>query len=437
LSIANAMEYEIKQMDVMNAFLNAQVTDDLYMEQPPGFQYGDNKMVCKLNKAVYGIKQAPNLWNGEIDQFLQANGCKPCKSDSCIYLYDCTKRGRDIIIGIFVDDIVIAYHPDDTGMWINLKTRLMNKYKVKDAGDVEYILGMKVWRDRPNRILTIHQSQYIKKVLERFNMSSAAAAPTPEAPGSKLSKSMCPSSDDEKKQMAGIPYREAVGSLLYAAIATRPDIAHAVNECARFVSNPGQAHWTAVKRIMRYLVGTAELGLQYGSVGMMNESPEFNSIGIQAYADADWAGDKDDRKSTSGVIVKMNGDTIIWSSKKQKTIALSSAEAEYMGISSAAQDVKWLKQLLGEFSFYVNAEIFTDNQAAQAIGRNDTYHERTKHIDIRHHFIRNDVKNGEYELKWIPTKYQLADIFTKAVSQVQFHFLRVCITINYWSESSL
>ncbi len=434
LSLANEMDYEIKQMDVMNAFLNAKVNDNVYMEQPPG--YGSTKnpnLICKLTKAVYGIKQAPNLWNEEINTFMKTNAFIPCKSDTCLYTYKC-RSGRIITLGIFVDDMVVTYHRDDEAEWMKYRSNLMNKYKIKDNGDVNYILGMVITRNRSKREMAINQTSYVRKVLERYEMSKATPAPTPEITGTKLTKSMSPTTDVEKKVMSSIPYREAVGSLLYAAIGTRPDISHAVNECARHVSDPGQAHWNAVKRIMRYLIGTADRGLTYKAAAVSTDRGDIKHVDeiiIDTYVDSDWAGDKDDRKSTTGYLTKINGNTITWSSKKQRTVALSSAEAEYMAIASGAQECKWMMQLLHELTYNTNICIFTDNQAAQSIGRNDIHHDRTKHIDIRYHFIRQDIKEGIYQLQWIPTKYQLADIFTKGLNHVQFTYLRNYVMDTY------
>jgi hypothetical protein len=188
---------------------------------------------------------------------------------------------------------------------------------------------------------------------------------------------------------------------------------------------------------MRYLAGTQGLSIVFGGDGaLIGKGPELNPIDVVAYADADWGGDKDDRKSTTGYVVKMDGNTVIWSAKKQKTVALSTAEAEYMAIAGVTQEVKWLNQLLSEMGFPTSdsgSQVLTDNQAALTIGTNDTYHERTKHIDIKYHFIRESVKNKEIDLKWIPTKNQLADIFTKAVSSGQFIALRSCVMIHYYS----
>jgi hypothetical protein len=425
LAIANELNYEVRQMDVTNAFLNASVCNDIFMEQPVGYITGDKKYVCKLNKAVYGIKQAPNLWNQEIDHFMKQHGFNACKSDVCQYTYRCVS-GRIITVGIFVDDIVISYHPEDEREWITCRDKLMNKYKVKDNGDISYILGMVITRDRKQRTLKISQTKYIEKVLERYGMSRVTPAPTPEVSGTKLTMAMSPTNDEQKKDMKNIPYREAVGSLLYAAIGTRPDISHAVNECARYVSNPGSAHWIAIKRIMRYLAGTIDMGLIYNGLSnneLNGNIKQNNILTIDTYVDADWAGDKDDRKSTTGYLTKMNGNTITWSSKKQRTVALSSAEAEYMAIASGAQECKWMKQLLSELGYDTVVHIYTDNQAAQSIGKNDIYHDRTKHIDIRYHFVRHDIKEQIYDLIWVPTRYQLADIFTKGLNHVHYSYL--------------
>jgi hypothetical protein len=267
----------------------------------------------------------------------------------------------------------------------------------------------------------------VKKVLERYGMTKSVSCSSPEAGGTKLTQAMSPTTEEEKRSMMKIPYREAVGSLLYAAIGTRPDIAHAVNECARHVSDPGQQHWQAVKRIMRYLVGTTNNGLVYKANGTISDM----KISMDTYVDADWAGDKDDRKSTTGYLTKINGNTITWSSKKQRTVALSSAEAEYMAIASGAQECKWMMQLLNELSLTTHSRILTDNQAAQSIGKNDVHHDRTKHIDIRYHFIRQDIKEGTYELNWIPTKHQLADMFTKALSNTQYTYLSSLVMQTY------
>jgi hypothetical protein len=301
---------------------------------------------------------------------------------------------------------------------MKFKNQFMNIYKLKDQCYIELILWMKIQRDRVKKTMKIDQSLYVKKILKRFNMSDAKDVNTPES-GVRLTLKMCPNSEKDKERMSYVPYRAAVGALAYAASGTRPDISHAVNECAKFSHNPGDDHWMAIKRIMRYLVGTTDTGLIYGS----NANEITNVAHINAFTDADWAGDTDDRKSTGGYLIKMNGDSVNWSSRKQRTVALSSAEAEYMAISETAKEAKWIKQLLQEMKVTNNITILTDNQAAKQIATNDIYHDRTKHIDIRYHFVRNDIANGVYDIKWISTRVQLADVFTKGLKHIQHVYL--------------
>ena len=227
--------------------------------------------------------------------------------------------------------------------------------------------------------------------------------------------------DALKLKMEDKPYNSLIGSLLYASISTRPDISHAVNVLSRFLKNPGEKHWIAGKRVLRYLKGTTSFGLKYD--GKTNYDDQFK---ITAFTDADWAGDINDRKSTTGFIIKINECVINWISKKQSTVALSTAEAEYMSISAAIQEVIWINQLMNELGFNVIKPmiVYSDNQSAIAMSNNDVHHNRTKHIDIRHHFIRDIIKQGNVTLDWISTQDQVADILTKPLVSTLFEKLR-------------
>jgi len=220
--------------------------------------------------------------------------------------------------------------------------------------------------------------------------------------------------------MSKIPYRSLVGSLQYIALSVRPDIAYSVNQLSRFLSNPGHEHWLGGKRVLKYLKGTAKMSLMY-----MNYDAT-QSTRVEVFCDADWAGDVDDRKSTTGIIIKVNGCTIMWLSKKQTTVALSTAEAEYIAIATAVQEVIWINQYLSEIGL-IDKEvpvIRSDNQAAIQIASNDTLHSRSKHIDIRYHFIRQMIQQGQIKLTWISTKAQQADINTKNLSVSTYISLR-------------
>jgi hypothetical protein len=407
-------------MDVVTAFLNADIKEDVYIKQPQGFDNGTGK-VCKLMKCLYGTRQASHEWNIDLNDFIVSIGFTRCITDTCVYI-KISRTGKLIIITIFVDDITSGYAKEDEAEWNEIKSAFMNRFKMKDLGDAKWLLGMEIKRNREERTMEINQSLYLKTVLERFGMLESKSERTPEVTGNKLSKQQSPTTEEQKLEMKNIPYRQAVGSLLYASIGTRPDIAHAVNSVSRYLENPGMEHWKAVKRILRYIRGSLDVGLVFKS----NNKTHEMKYEMNVYSDADWGGDRDDRKSTTGFVVKLNGNCVSWTSKKQSTVALSSAEAEYLAIGSAAKETKWLTQFLGELQIQSSTKtiIYTDNRAAKLICKNDLYHDRTKHIDIRHHSIRNDVKNGVYNVEWISTYEQLGDIFTKGLNVNQFTYLR-------------
>ena len=429
LAIVAKLDYEFKQLDVLTAFLNALMKEEVYMEQPEGYEEGTKDMVCRLIKTIYGTKQAPREWNKEVNEFivneLQLNRCT---SDSCVYVKK-SRTGKVIIVAIFVDDFTAAYDSTDEGEWNQMKQKLMSKYKMKDLGDVEWILGMKVVRDRSRRIIKLDQEVYVEKILEKFNMERSKEVDTPSVPGIKYSKQDAPTTEKEKEEMREKPYRELVGSLLYAAISTRPDIAHAVNTISRHMSNPGEKLWIAGKRILRYLRGTSKLGLVFNGKNEKAIPTDKNKLSsdIVVYVDSDWSGDTDERKSTTGFYVFIYGCVVNWWSKKQTTVSLSSAEAEYMAICAATQEVKWVRIFMKEVLMNEELEstiMFSDSQSAIDISKNDVHHGRTKHIDIRHHFIRQEINNGEIKLEWIATHYQLADMLTKALGVKVFLNLR-------------
>jgi hypothetical protein len=420
LALANLLNYEIKQMDVVTAFLNAKLDEDVYMQVPQGFKHwGDSSYILKLHKSLYGTKQAPHMWNNDLNAFVVSIGFSRLSSDTCVYVKQ-SASGNILVISVFVDDIIIAYSNKDEKEWMVVKKLFLSKYKMKDMGDASWILGMKVIRDREKGVLCLDQSLYLNKVLSRFNMLDCKPAPTPES-GVKLSVDMSPSTDEEKAELENVPYKSVVGSLLYAALGTRPDIAHAVNEISKFMENPGHEHWVAAKRILHYIKGTVNKALVFDA----KDSLTGGILNISAYSDSNWAGDINDRKSTTGYIVQLGKSSVIWNTKKQKTVCLSSAEAEYMALSSTVQEVKWVAQFFKELllpcvKLVLCITVYVDNQAAILISKNDVYHDRTKHIDIRYHFVRDAVQEKLFIIKWVPTDYQLADGLTKALSTIKF-----------------
>ena len=448
-----ALDYEIKQMDVQTAFLYGDMEEVVYMRMPPGMEYMDgmegavntctlgsapsverggdgNEYVLRLKKALYGTKQASRQWYQNMNTTLRMCGFQPCVTDPCVYVKQ-SRTGQPMWIGLFVDDLLPQYHLTDEEEWKETKAILMNRYKMKDLGDAEWVLGMKIHRDRKRRTLKLDQSQYLERVLKEFGMEECKPLETPEEVGVQLTKQDQAHTPMQKEEMVNVPYMELVGSLLYASISTRPDICHAVSVCSRFMNNPGVKHWMAAKRICRYIRGSMEQALNFQpslnhkqtNTTLTPHNIHATTATVRVYCDADWAGDVDDRRSTSGCVLMLFGCPVVWLSKKQTTVALSTAEAEYMALSLAVSEAKWLKQFVSELGFVVDVPIpiHTDNQAALAIASSNAIaHSRTKHIDIRHHYVREAVDEGWIRIEWVDTKNQVADVFTKALPKQTF-----------------
>lgn len=340
----------------------------------------------------------------KLSQALIKCGFIQCKTDSCIYVRR-HKFESLIIVAVYVDDFLIFYN---NGKWKNeLKQQLTSQFRMKDLGEVSNILGIRV--ERNGKTIKLDQQRYIEDILKRFNMSDCNPVKTPADPSQKLTAEMSPTTPEEIAEMNAIPYREAVGSILYLSQCTRPDISFAVGNVSQFNQNPGKAHWNAVKRIFRYLKGTINYKLNYS---------QDNSSELCAYCDSDWGSNVSDRKSFTGYVYMFQGGPISWSCKKQRTVALSTAEAEYMALSSACQETLWLTQLRSEITGGKRRAtiIHCDNKSAIDLSNNAIYSARTKHIDIRHHFIRDLIKDEIVALKSIETGRMIADNLTKAVS---------------------
>jgi transposase InsO family protein len=405
----------MEQLDVKTAFLNAQVEEDIYIDIPEGMNV-DTSHVLKLNRALYGIKQAPREWHKEIHNMLMTLEYTSCRKDPCIY-WKKTKNDNIIIIGLFVDDIVSSYNIHDNNEWVNDKKKLMTKYEMTDMGNIHHILGMKIIRD--DSYIMITQDVYINDKLKEFRYDAAKTVTAPET----TSHTSSSSHTSMPLNIRDIHlYRQMVGSLMYAACSTRPDITHATNMTARYMSNPSEENMIMVQRIFRYLNGAKHHGLLY-TIPNKHQGGELELCG---YSDADWGGDLTDRKSTTGYCTMLNGNLISWQSKKQTTVALSSTEAEYMAICDITKEIMWIKMILEELNFKVITPIiiYVDNQSSIKISENDISHERTKHIDIKHYFVKDAIQQKIIQLKWISTHQQLADIFTKSLPSPTFTSLR-------------
>jgi transposase InsO family protein len=407
LSIVAIHDLELHQMDVKTAFLNGVLEEEIYMQQPEGFvEPGKEHLVCKLKRTLYGLKQSPRVWYQTIDKFFANMGLKRVEGDYGLYVI--WSEEVKCIIALYVDDLLLACN--SVAYMDKVKQALHSEYDMKDLGEAKFVLGIEIERDRSRREIYLNQQHYIENVLERYRMSDCKPVSTPMESNFKLTKSSAEVNEREKQEMETVPYQSAVGSLMYAMTCTRPDIAFAVSTVSRFCSNYNSSHWAAVKRIMRYLKGTAGYRLKLGG---------GTEVLLSGYCDADWAGDLDERKSTTGYAFYIGDGVVSWNSKRQQTVALSTAEAEYMAATQATKESLWLKQLLGELGLVQSQPVLirSDNQGCIALTKNPAYHSRTKHIDIRHHFIRDSVEVGDIELRYVATDDMAADVLTKALAR--------------------
>jgi hypothetical protein len=411
LTIMATIDYEIDCVDVITAFLLAKLQEEIYIEIPDGYPNKDRYKgkVLRLLKTLYGLKQAPMEWNSTIDKYLQTIGFKSTQSDSCIYIG--RFMGEVCYILLYVDDMLIA--TPNRKIMQPLKDAIHEKFPIEDKGPVTFFLNMHLHRDRKLRTLTIHQEPKIEKLLSDPRLTAdetklvAKVSKIPAHPDNLLSADQSPENESDQKAFNRTQYQSFVGLLLYIAITARPDIATAVSSVGRFSHNPGVAHWNAVLHILRYLKGTVHLRLQLGGA---KKYPE-----LSAMVDSDWAGDKS-RRSRSGFIIFLNGVPVIWSSKLQKCIALSSTEAEYIAVTAAARMTIWARQILEELGFKQNGptEISEDNKACIDIAVSSKSHPSVKHIDVRHHFIRERIQDiKDIKLAKVGTDAMVADLLTK------------------------
>ena len=409
LAVSNQLNLEVHQMDVVSAFLNGELQEEIYMKQPEGFI--DDKhpeKVCRLNKSLYGLKQSARCWNQLMDSYLKSNDYIQSSADPCVYFKTQIVDGEKkmILIGVYVDDTVLCCNC--LVFLISEKQKISTRFQMDDRGEVNYILGMMVTRDRVNGTLSIDQKLYLKDILAKFNMSECKPVATPVEAGVKFEKTV-----DSDERVDATLYQSAIGSLNYAAIATRPDLSVAVGMLSQFMQCPNATHWTAVKRILRYVKGTIDYGLKF------RNSPNFT---LHGFSDSDWAGCTMSRKSTSGHVFRIGECTVSWRSKKQSVVALSSTEAEYVALCEAAQETTWLRNLLFDIGFQQTepTTVYEDNQGSICLAQNPKDHPRTKHMDIKFHYIRDCVERKRLTVKYRPTAEMVADTLTKGLPRISF-----------------
>lgn len=384
------------------------------MRIPSGMVAPEGK-VLQLLRSIYGLKQSGKVWADCLTEFLLSIGFTRSDADPCLYTKHEPGTTDVTIVAVYVDDLICA--ASNTELLEDLKSKIGARFKIGDARELTWCLGMEIIRDRKNRTLEISLERYIKDMLEAHSMTNCHPVLMPADPSVKLTKAMSPESKDDDRYVPETKYQSLVGSLMYAAVTARPDIAYAVGAVARYMSRPGLAHYRAAKRILRYLRGTIDRKLQY------NGAIDIELLG---YADSDWAGEIDSRRSTTGYVFTLGGAAISWKSRCQPTVALSTAEAEYMAVSEAAAEAIWLRRLITSLGFKPEGPttIKQDNQACIALAQDPVSHKRSKHIDIRHHFIRERVADGTLRVEYCPTYLMLADLLTKALKAVLFAKLR-------------
>jgi transposase InsO family protein len=404
LALAAALDLDLGQMDIKGAYLNGDLKEEIYMAQPEGNDDGSGR-VCRLRKTLYGLKQSGREWNNRFNSFMTDKAKFTCLTkDFCVY-FRWHSQGIDLV-AVWVDDLLIA----TKGRLILIRREILAEFEGTDQGEPRLLLGIEIHRDRSAHTITISQGQYIRKVLQRFAMSDSHPVSTPVDHSIHLDPA------NENNRMNASLYQQAVGSIMYAAVGTRPDLAFAIQTLSQFNHDPSNEHWTAVKRVLRYLKGTTDFGITYDGTKI------GDSINVEGYSDSDWASNHINRRSISGYTFLMSGGAISWSSKKQPTVALSSMEGEYMAVTHAWKQLKWHRDFWNALGFpqLTPSILRVDNKAAILLANNPEHHNRSKHIDTRYHRIRDEITAGTVDLVWCPTDDEIADIFTKPLPPVKF-----------------
>lgn len=397
LSVANKNGLFIHQMDVKTAFLYGDLEETIFMKLPND-EIG-NSQIVRLQKSLYGLKQASRSWNRKFDDEIKKLGFIPLKSDCCVY----TSRAKDLILILYVDDILILGKQESQLNWI--KSELGKLFQMKDLKEVKHFLGMDIHRDYQNQIMEISQAGYAEKILKRFGMSESKPVSTPLDPNVRWVKS----NDDE---LTSHPFKELLGCLQYLALVSRPDISAAVNILSKYQASPSNAHWTGLKRILRYLRGTMNTKILFSN-------REHSNV-LLGFADADFANDIDDRKSISGNSFLVFGNLVSWSTKRQQTVSLSSTEAELISLCQAAKEGLWLTNLLNELGIESSPFIIMeDNIPCINFTEEPRSHQRMKHLDLKFMFIRELVRSRKLKIEYISTVDQPADAFTKGLPAAQ------------------
>jgi len=413
----------LRSMDAISAFTQSDLKEEIYVEQPEGYATDPGHKALRLNKALYGLKQASENWHKDIVSFMLSQRFQPTKMDDNVF-YRRSNTSKIMFVCLYVDDTTSAYSPEDQAEFEIFANALKTRFKITDLGETSAALGMRIKYNRQDGTLELSQSKYIQEILETFGMADCNPVSTPDQKEvdhrGPLSALHCPSSPDELKIMENKPYRAIVGSLLYLTMCTRPDLTHSVGTLSRFSANPGPHHWFAALRVLRYLKQTQSMSLTFRRAESL-----LNGLQITGSSDANWGNDLKGRKSLHGHVISLHGCPISWTSKKQTFVALSSTESEYVGLSEAVREIKWLQSFIGEFGIpLLKPILYGDNSASIFIASSTSMDNRAKGIDIKYHYIKDEVATKKnIILQRVPTLENVADIFTKPLDVKRFQIL--------------
>lgn len=407
LSVAGKKNLIVRHFDVKTAFLNGYLSEEIFMKIPKGEL--DDGRVLKLNRSLYGLKQAARVWNETLTRALLTIGFFQSKVDQCLYTYK--RKDEECYLCVHVDDFLFVSTSIDL---INRLAKQINtQFEIKDLGNVKHFLGIDVERDSDGNF-QISQTQYITKIAESFALSDSKPQKYPLDPGYYKLTDETMMLDDNKE------YRKIIGMLLYVATNSRPDISASVCILAQRIENPRLLDINEAKRVIKYLNGTKGFKLS------ISTSQQISNQMVLAYSDANWAEDRSSRKSNSGMIVQINGGTVAWSSRKQDVVSLSSTEAEFYALAETAKEVAWVTKILAELNVSTSdpVKIMSDNQSCIKMIENEKFSNRTKHIDTRYHYVKDMIGKKEIVLEYCPTEYNVADLFTKPLAGTKISFLR-------------
>ena len=424
IALAASNGWEVHHLDVKTAFLHGELKEIVFVSQPEGFtEKGSEGKVYKLNKALYGLRQAPRAWNNKLNKILGELKFVKCSKEPSLY----RKQEKDdlLLVEVYVDDLLIS--GSSLKLINDFKKGMASKFEMSDLGLLTYYLGIEVIQY--NGGIMLKQGRYAEKILDETKMSDCNAVHIPMNSGLKLSKAGTEkgSHDSEtEKNIEPKEYRRNIGCLRYL-LHTRPDLSYCVGVLSRYMQEPKEGHGVAMKQILRYLRGTTSYGLSF---------KRGDKSGLIGFSDSSHNVDEDDGRSTTGHIFYLDGSLITWCTQKQETVALSSCEAEFMAATEGAKQAIWLQELLGEVTGEAckKVRLLIDNKSAIALAKNPVFHGRSKHIHKRYHFIRECVENEQIEVEHVPGEEQKANLLTKALGRIKFKEMRELVGVQELSK---